>query len=558
MRAKIASVFLACMLAAGAVHAEIDLTGTAFDYTTSELTVTGATGNSYTEVVTVSVLPDGLDRAAATDSDINQNTVVYDLVRSGQDGRFTYSITMNGGFAPGKYAVYADTASDMGKTTFVFVDIEKAEGAVEQVNAAGSPAAVKKILSESCADLGIDGDTFAMYDLYIANVIFASKPAGGYDFDGLTRQYYIAYTMAELKNGRMTLEGIVSEYGTLIGIDAAAYRALSDRARAELEALVKAETGMAGDLYRYDYNFILAQLKTAGGYEENGEIILQNAAAIGIDLTKYNSIENTYYKDRVLQAVYGVNTSLEAVAAAWDAAVDTNYDAWKKSQQGGGTGGSTGSSGGSGIGSGGFTVTDGSGGNEDLFTPDGQPQFTEDQSEYFSDIVNHWAYASINSMYRRGIVNGYGDGTFRPDNTVTRAEFVKMLTAAAAFGDMNTDGVSFSDVRDTDWFAACVKAAAASGLVQGYDGSFRPLDSIMRQDAAVIIYNAVLGTGVRLTGSKGFDDDAEIAEYAREQVGALAANGIVNGSGGSFFPADTLTRAEAVTLIENFIRYTGR
>ena len=556
MKAKILSTFVAVIMAISCTaYAEISIDSPLFDYNTLKLDISGNTDNTYSEGVTISVLPFSLDRDKASDADINGNKVHYDYIVSESDGSFAYSVILGGGFPAGKYAVYADTVSGTAKDFFVFVDIDEALPVIERINTAANAAAVKDILDADCSEIGIDAEEYAQYDSYISNVIYRSKPNRGYDFDSITHQFYVAYTMALLKNGEMTLSEIIDEYASLIGINAGDYKNLSDSAKTALERLVKAETGLSGDLYRYDYNFVLAQVQTVSGYEALGDIIISNASFIGVDLTKYNSIKNNYYKNKVAEEVYGATyNSLESVKSNWDNAVDTYYEQWKKSGQTGGGGGTAGG----GLGGTGFNVTSGGNGNENLFDADGNTQFTEDKSEHFNDIVGHWSYATINKMYIRGIVNGYEDGTFRPDNSVTRAEFVKMLMGALNMGSANTEGMEFSDVNSSDWYAECVFSAAANNIVKGYDGMFRPLENIKRQDAAVIIYNALSALGIKPQGEKSFNDTDAIADYAKVHVSTLAANGVINGSGGMFLPSDTLTRAEAATLIENMLRYTGK
>lgn len=104
------------------------------------------------------------------------------------------------------------------------------------------------------------------------------------------------------------------------------------------------------------------------------------------------------------------------------------------------------------------------------------------------DIAGHWARDAISQLMDAGIVRGYDDGTFRPDNAVTRAEFVTML-ARATGADLTGPGSSdFSDVRGGDWFAPAVALAVQNNWVTGYpDGSFRPAGDITRAETAVII-----------------------------------------------------------------------
>lgn len=152
----------------------------------------------------------------------------------------------------------------------------------------------------------------------------------------------------------------------------------------------------------------------------------------------------------------------------------------------------------------------------------------------------------------RSFINGYSDGTFKPEKAVTRAEFLKMLVVALCEDfDENApypENVTFSDVTDTDWFAPYVKYAAAKGIVRGYeDGTFKPQGSITRAQAAVMVaraQNLDVGSAV---SSQFTDMDSS---WASAEVDALAATGVITGySDGSFRPNKSIPRKEAVTMV---------
>ena len=559
MKTRILSVVLVLMFAFSCVaYADMFLDTPAFDYDTLKLELSGNTTNNYKEGITLSVMPYSTDRSMLTDDAVSAGSMLIDYVVSQNDGSFTYSAILNEDFAPGKYTVYADTLSQSATATFILVVGSEAQGVINSVNGAVTPGEVKTVIGNNTEVLAIDEAEFAKYADYISNVIYASKSAGGYGVGDFVKQYNTAYAVALLKNGVITINGLVKDYGSIIGIDADEYNTLTDVAKAELGKLIKAETIYSGDIMNYDYNFVLAKIKTAAGYEEQGAYIIENADFIGIDLDKYNSITNKFYKDKALKLVFNTNfVSLEAVKTAWNNAVDNAYGEWKGDKNtAGGSGGGGGGGGGGAIGTdNGFTVTDTEDVEDMIATEEVKPTYDEDKSMPFTDVSTHWAYATIKSMYAKGIVNGYDDGTFKPNNTVTRAEFVKMLTGAITLATTDTSSISFTDVADSDWYSECVKLAAANGLVQGHDGMFRPLDKISRQDAAIVIYNAISGAGYTLNGEKTFDDTSDISDYAKASVSALAANGVINGSDGNFLPLNTLTRAEAVKLIENLLKY---
>ena len=574
MKAKILSLFLLVTIAFSySVSADLKVNNPEFDAETFGLVISGNTGNDYTEGVLVTILPDGADKSALFG---NENTLV-DYVLSDDNGDYIYDIMLNENFNTGKYMAYVDTEDYSASVPFMIFNNVKANFVLGFINRASSSAEVATILkgeytyndngvqtTVNPSDLGVELDSsssgYDVYVSYISNVIYASKPSAGYDISSFAKQYNIAYAMEELKNGT-TLDDVIKNYGALIGIEVNEYNSLEEDVKTELEILIKAETGYVGDVMNYAENFILAKLNTAGGYEEHGKIFIEYADAIGISLDKYNKIKNDYYTDKVLSDIYAAEyKNFEQAVKIWNDAVDTRYNEWKKGAPAGNSGGG-GSGGGGGGAGGGSTVNPEVNfviGDDVSVSENGEVNIVEDNKNYFKDTENHWAYESINNMYNRGIVNGYGDGTFKPDNTVTRAEFVKMITNAVAFATSNTEGISFSDVSNTAWYANCVKLAYANNIVQGHDGKFRPLDNILRQDAAIIIYKTIAGYGIKIDGDKHFNDEADISEYAKMYVSSMAANSIVNGSDGRFYPLNTLTRAEAVKLIENMLAYIGK
>lgn len=109
----------------------------------------------------------------------------------------------------------------------------------------------------------------------------------------------------------------------------------------------------------------------------------------------------------------------------------------------------------------------------------------------FSDVASGlWYSTAITTLASLGIVNGYGDGTFCPDQTITRAEFVSILSS---FYPLETGNALFSDVPRTHWAYSAVLSAAAKGWINGYeDGRFCPDQTITRAEAVTVL-NAVLG-----------------------------------------------------------------
>ncbi|ACT00194.1 S-layer homology domain-containing protein [Paenibacillus sp. JDR-2] len=172
----------------------------------------------------------------------------------------------------------------------------------------------------------------------------------------------------------------------------------------------------------------------------------------------------------------------------------------------------------------------------------------------FADAQTHWAKKEIDALASLLIVDGVGDGTFDPNRSITRAEFTALvvrlfgLATPAAAGNSN-----FGDVQAEDWFASVVAAATGAGLINGYEnGEFRPDQTISREEMAVILSRGLAFAGYKgdAAGSETFTDQSDIPAWAAEAISQLAGFGIVNGKpGNEFDPAGEATRAESVAML---------
>ena len=212
----------------------------------------------------------------------------------------------------------------------------------------------------------------------------------------------------------------------------------------------------------------------------------------------------------------------------------------------------------------------------------------------FPDVTNHWAREDIITLSGLGIVNGYADRTFKPDDTLTRAQFITMLyrlagkdgagaaaakesdeSAVNAENDIDADiaadnttgtaadttndvppsgGTGFTDVAADAYYVKAVMWATENGIARGVgDGKFAPDAQIARQDMAVIISNYIHCTGWNAPFEKApitFADSGDIAGYAAEAVSFIQQHGIINGrTATAFAPLGYTTRAEAAAVL---------
>lgn len=173
-----------------------------------------------------------------------------------------------------------------------------------------------------------------------------------------------------------------------------------------------------------------------------------------------------------------------------------------------------------------------------------------------SDIAGHWAESVITQWQNKGLIQGYEDGTFKPGNTITRAEFVTLMNNAKGF--WSEGSINFSDVKNGSWFYSAVARAVAAGYVKGYsDGSFKPGNTITRAEAAVMIANAAK-LSANEAGAYRFTDIGSIPAWARGSVGAVVAAGYMTGyPDGSFDANASISRAEAVSSLNRMLGGTA-
>ncbi|AZN39211.1 InlB B-repeat-containing protein [Paenibacillus albus] len=184
------------------------------------------------------------------------------------------------------------------------------------------------------------------------------------------------------------------------------------------------------------------------------------------------------------------------------------------------------------------------------------------KSVHFTDIANHWAKDAIVNMGSRTIVGGTGNGLFEPNKAITRAEFAAIMVRALGLKLVDGTG-GFTDVQPTAWYADAVQTAYAHQLINGFeDGSFRPNASITREQAMTMIAKALKITGIGVNLQAGdadallsrFADKASAGGWAVAGIAACLQSGIVSGqSASALAPKANITRAEVAVIIERLL-----
>ena len=167
----------------------------------------------------------------------------------------------------------------------------------------------------------------------------------------------------------------------------------------------------------------------------------------------------------------------------------------------------------------------------------------------FSDIENHWAKGTIESLYQYQIISGYEDGAFRPNNPLTREEYVTMLVKGMKLSTSSKKDSSFGDVASSRWSAPFISTAISKGILVSSDypgGLFQPTKGITREEMAVMTARAM-----KLKSNPGalsFTDQSMIRN--KGLVGALVDKKVISGyPNRTFQPLKTLTRAEGLSVI---------
>lgn len=197
-----------------------------------------------------------------------------------------------------------------------------------------------------------------------------------------------------------------------------------------------------------------------------------------------------------------------------------------------------------------------------VFTTTHFSKFAVAYDKYVFKDVSGWAQDSIYYLANLEVVKGVSDSSFAPNSSITRAEFVTILARMSGEDLTKYKDCPFNDVKSSDWYCAAVTWAKEMGIVSGYNGGFKPMTKITRQDMAVMLVGYADKYAADALKSKNeasaFADKSLIASYAAQAVGKMQTAGIVTGKDGNkFAPRDNATRAETAKMIAVFLQNKG-
>ena len=452
-------------------------------------------------------------------------TFLFDVPVSGTSGE--YIVTVNSNAFEKELSGAFDYFSES--------DIQKA---IDEINSANSYEEFGEKLNSNAKIFGLD--TELLQRISDKNSVYSAmykKYAGVEElFDSYIKStlYRLIYENADSSYSADMLE----KYKIRSGIDKMlTYPTYEKMSESERKLLVSKISGLKSENdFEKSFNeaAVLVKVRTANSYGEVRTL-----------LTEYKDI---CYRSDISKYFDSSDTSSIDVALVGNdyKTIDELCDAIKKLSDNGNNGdsgkGNHGSTGG------------GSGGG--ISAPAAKPETGNSENKIiYTDIDTvEWAKDAISALSEKGILNGKGEGLFKPNDMITREEFVKVMIAAFEIEVKDGAEVKFSDVLPGAWYEKYINAGVSTGCINGLgNGEFGVGKSITREDMAVMAYRFTKYAGYSLNNSASldsFEDRAAISEYAKEAVSALLAESVVNGMNNSKFePKAFATRAQAAVML---------
>jgi len=460
-------------------------------------------------------------------------------VECNEDGSFAIDVTLDG--TSGLYNTYLYYDGKVNHETVVYCNPDLNVIALGELNAAAALededaalAAVKTVISEKQFDLGFYLPVYDMVDKdKVAEFIYNQVKKQSFDVNDREKAKVVfakAVVAQALKERKISDLFIYSDELALDESRIAKFYNAEFVTGVLRETVTKNMYGktctdVAGFDKAIEEAFVLGVVEKPNGYKNITPVVNKFALDIGI----------TSVSDEICNGLAGKKFS--------------SYDALKAAipSSGGGQGGGGGGGGGM-VKPNVPTVSIADGTNIEN-NPDAAKE------DLFKDLGNvSWAAEAINALAKDGIINGKGNGSFCPDDNVTREEFVKMIINALSINGGDRTMQAFSDVEKDEWYYTFVEKAYSAGIISGYDNqSFGIGDCITRQDMAKIAYGAALAAGknsLKTVNNFIFADDAFIADYAKDAVYALYGAKVINGMTANTFEAHGFaTRAQAAKII---------
>lgn len=505
-----------------------------FDYDSQTAAISGNADSLYAPVL-VRIIPQKVNAATLTESEINENQYPMITLFSDRNGSYAAEFALPDKCGGGLYNVFAASEENEEVRSFAYYKKSEIAELARLLNNADTSAA--EAVLQNAADSGnIFIEEFENNKKVIAQLICLNRPSNGYSADNLADELRRSAAVAMLRTGELTdAERIIADYADSFKISYEdEYKNLQSKVKSDFLSEVKRLPLTERTTDAVVHSLIYARVKNCGTYVEMRSVTEKYLSQTGVSATEYNSL-NENKKNSVFSKLFS-----KGISDFYD--IETQLTALiKAAKEAAPSGGGSSSAGKTAVG--GYSVENGIAPNRG-------------SDVLFPDVQTHWSRSTVEKLAKRGVAAGFEDGTFRPDAAVTRAEFAALT--AKAFNLSAGGSCPFGDCAEGDWFTPFVAAAYNAGIAAGVGGgAFSPNTKITREDCCVILYRALTQRQRALQGDKSFSDIAAAADYSREPISKMAANGIINGFNNEFKPKDNATRAEACTMIYNVLTYLG-
>lgn len=569
LTAFLAGVMATTMYVSGATASENAMKCTAVcDFSKEQIEISGllGDGNNANEFVTVQILKSGVSFEGLNEKSIDEKEA--GILYTGQqktdaDGKFNFTI----GY--GKEDMPPDTVSALPHN--VRISAKRGSETVNMViELASKEVYIKSAEKVKTAVSKTDEEFAAILKDELPKLGFDCSPLEKTDLNGSTLKAYRAYLSSNTldiekmtenskifqnfmlmeaikKNQNIDLEDYIEKlYWSEDGLEEA-YKKVTKNQTVQTYFMqklaeilknsdeVKSGANVTLDTFTkaWKATVILTNARYGAGFGDLKSSLAVYGSAIGITQVK---------SDSVYRSLLGKDYTVQSFKNAFNAAKSEEFSS-------GGGGGSSSSNGGasksnqlSGM----------------VFAPDNtKEQDLKPIRKNFIDIDSvEWASEAILALADKGIIDGKEEQVFKPNDIVTREEFIKILVGAMNLKEVNYTN-HFIDVNDSDWFCSWVNIAYEKGICQGIgNGYFGVGNSLTRQDMAVLLSNTLKLKGVQLPDKDTveFEDKSSIADYAIIAVSNMVSIGAVYGvSETEFNPAGEATRAQAAAIIYRVI-----
>ena len=496
--------------------------------------------------------------SAASSSEGGQSTnpptgVKYIEVKTAEaDGKYAFDFYLD---KSGTYdcVVMSKDVSD----TFKIVYTNKDENAamLSKIATAENAATVESILKESGA-----AETLMLAD----DSIYTKVMADSTEKDGFKPSYKIAEIIyAAEQNSKITdpYEFIMAakRAALLVAINGGSSVAVANVD--EYKDIILSDKAEISEYYMSVGAGYLTGILKSERITDIADLEIKLKNAIILTNIKYSdSIDNTKAMLKLFSADLNISENKLTTACVrsmqgkeFDSVKDIKsyVDAYDNNGDNNGNGGNSGGSSGSGSSSSKGSVS----GAKYSDTYKSQDGGTEVNAPFKDMDDVDWAVPAVTALFTKGIINGKTADEFRPNDNITREEFVKLLIKTFELNVLG-NGMNFEDVKEEDWYYAYVRSAYYADIVKGVSETmFGAGQNITRQDIAVMSCRAADVSDVKIVETTQefiFADESDIAEYANDAVRLMQRGGIINGDeNGRFNPEAYATRAEAAKIIYN-------